>query len=795
MEPSIKEKGWSREAEESVWKEWVSKEPYKFDRADSRPVYSIDTPPPYINSPVHIGHAATYSIMDMFARFRRMTGFNVLFPLGLDKNGLPIEMAAEKRFNVRLGDVKREQFIEMCSQVLKEAGQVSVNSFQRLGIGFNSWAVGTGLGEVYETDSSDYRALTQATFIDLWNKKLIYEDERINNYCPGCQTTLADAEVEYADLPAFFNELVFTVKETREKIVIGTTRPELLCSCAMVIFHPEDQRYIHLDGKTAVTPVYNRHVPIRPHPAASMEKGTGLVMMCSMGDTTDIRFFREMNLEPVIAIGRDGRMNDNAGFLKGMKVAEARKAIVERLRGDGLLIGQKSTVHRTPICERSKNPIEFISMRELYVRQVEFREELRKLAMKLKFYSDSSRQILLDWIDAVSIDWPISRRRYYATEVPLWHCSQCSYAMVPPKGRYYQPWRESPPESKCPKCGSSQLVGDPRVFDTWFDSSNSPLYILQYSRDDGFFRKNMPCTLRPQGKEIIRTWLYYTVLKGWLLTGRLVFADAWINYHIVDDRGLKMSKSKGNIIDPQELLNKYGAEPFRLWCAIEGNLESTDLRCSFERIDGAGKTIIKLWNVARFISMFEPPASQPKLEELDVWILDELNGIIAYSHEQYSRYNFHSPATMIKHFLWETFASHYMELVKSRAYNRDGKFSNESQQSAAYTLHKCLDALLQLLAPIIPMVTYRLYKDLRGRDVHFEPFPNHSRKTKLKFNTPDIVSLNSSIWKEHTDKGLSLKAEIREAVIPRKFSSISADLVATHNIKSLKWGSELKIVF
>lgn len=791
MESRLKEKRWSKECEEAIYSEWKEKEPYAFDRKSKKPVYSIDTPPPYLNTPIHIGHATTYALMDMFARFRRMSGFNVLFPLGLDKNGLPIEMAAEKKFNIKFNKMPREDFLGKCKQVLDEAGMASLNSFLRLGIGFNSWKLGNGLGEVYETDSPDYRALTQETFIDLWNRKLIYEEERINNYCPGCRTTIADAEIEYVDLPSHFNDVKFRVKETGKEIIIGTTRPELIASCGAVIFHPDDKRYKNLEGKTALTPIYEREVKIFSHSLASMEKGTGLVMMCSAGDTSDIRFFREMKLKPVISIEQDGTMNDNAGFLKGMKVKDARAAIIDELKKRSLLVKQVETTHRTPVCERSNDAVEFIAMKEFYLKQVEFKGEMLKIASKLNFFAESSRQMLVDWINSVSMDWPISRRRYYATEIPLWYCKKCNAVIVPEKGKYYQPWKESPPIKKC-KCGSTDFRGEERVLDTWFDSANSPLYVIKYLRDDDFFRKSFPCTLRPQGKDIVRTWLYYTLLKGYLLTGKCVFADAWINYYIVDEHGNKMSKRKGNVIDPQKILDQFGAEPFRLWAAVEGNITTSDFRCSPERIEGAGKTIIKLWNVARFISMF-PEASSGQASELDSWILSELNALVKACNDGYSNYDFHTPATLIRHFIWETFASHYLELVKNRAYNESNTFTKEAQDAAVSTLYTCFYTLLKLMAPITPMITYKIYRDLTGKDIHFEEFPKEVKAAAVKIKTDELVSLNSEIWKAKKDKGLSLKAEIAEAVVPEQFRVIESDLKSTHGIKKLSYGGKLEI--
>jgi len=801
MEPVIKDTRWDKAMEKPVYEDWKAGKRHAFDAKSGRPVFSIDTPPPYVNTPVHIGQATTYVLMDFFARYRRMNGWNVLFPLGLDRNGLPIEMAAEKKFGSKLTTLPREKALELCESMLREASMASTETFLRSGISFNSWELGNGIGDVYYTDSPEYRSLTQDTFIELWNKGLIYEDARITNFCPGCQTTIADAEVEYAELHTVFNDIIFTVKETGEKIIIGTTRPELVCTCGMVIFNPQDKRYSHLEGKKAVTPVFGKEVQIKAHPMAEIGKGTGLVMMCSAGDLSDIRFFREMGLEPVIAIDRDGTMNSHAGFLKGLPVRRAREKMIETLRKKGLLVKQAKAVHRTPICERSKDAVEFIAMPELYLKQVEFKPKMREFAKKMKFFAPASRQIMLDWVDSISIDWPISRRRYYATEVPLWYCKKCNEPFIPPKGRYYRPWKEQPPRgSKCRKCGSTEFTGETRVFDTWFDSSISPLYIMKWSRDDGFFSSHKPCTLRPQGKEIIRTWLYYTVLKDYLLTGECIFRDAWINYHIVDEKGNKMSKSKGNVIDPKDVLDRFGAEPFRLWAAIEGNLTRKDFRCSFERIEGAEKTLTKLWNVARFVSMFPEVNAKPeKLAALDEWIMDELNGLVAYTRKQYESYDFNGPATRLKNFLWEAFASHYMELVKHRAYNQENAFSKEEQESALWTLHHCLDTLLKMLAPVVPFITYRIYKDLRGGDIHSQQFPEvekgeKGRKAaKGRFSTDELMELNGAIWKTKKDKGLSLKAEIKSATLPERFKAIERDLVLTHGIKELKWGKEIEV--
>lgn len=795
-EPRIKEPNWAKELEKPIYEKWKNEETYKFSKKTKKPVYSIDTPPPYVNMPVHIGQVTTYVLMDMFARYKRMTGHNVLFPLGLDRNGLPIEMAAEKEFGKKLTQVSREEAIQMCEKILEKSTMQSTESFLRCGISFNTWKKGAGIGKVYETDSPDYRALTQETFIDMWNKGLIYEDNRINNWCPGCQTTLADAEVAYKDINTMFNDIVFKCKETGENLIIGTTRPELVCTCGMVIFNPLDDRYKHLEGKTAITPIFNKQVPIRAHAIAEIDKGTGLVMMCSAGDLSDIRFFREMNIEPIIAIDKDGTMNEKAGILSRLPVRAARKKMIEELKQKNLLVKQKQVVHRTPICERSKDEIEFIAMPEYYVKQLEYKDKMRELAKKIKFYDEQSRKILLDWISSVSIDWPITRRRYYATEVPMWYCKKCRHKIIPEKTKkptYYRPWKEKPPIKECPKCKSKEFEGETRVFDTWFDSSISPLYILKYSRDKEFFEKSSPCSLRPQGKEIIRTWLYYTLLKCYHLTGKCIFDSAWINYHIVDEYGKKMSKSKGNMTYPQEILDKHGAEPFRLWAAIEGNITKIDFKLSEDRILGASKTLTKLWNVARFIAMFPEPKGKKKLTELDKWILQEMNNLIKNASADYSQYDFHNPATQIKNFIWETFASHYLELAKNRAYNQESKYSAEEQNGAIYTLNYCLEVMLKLLAPILPMLTYQLYYELKKKDIHAEKFPEKGKEYKTKFTKEQLLKLNGAIWKAKKEAGKSLKDNIKKATISAIFKSIEKDLIITHHILELEYGDKTNI--
>ena len=789
MQAKLEGKRWSKEFEEPIRAEWRENKEYAFIE-DERPVFSIDTPPPYVNAPIHIGHATVYTIMDIIARFKRMTGFNVLFPIGLDRNGLPIEIATEKKFNVRLSETPREKFIELCKKTLDESSMESLNSLYILGHSYSSWELGEKPGDMYYTDSDDYRRMTQETFIDLWNRGLIYLDERTNNFCPHCMTTIADSEIDYKEYPSEFVEVKFKIKGSDDYAVIATTRPELLCSCAVLLFNPDDERHKHLEGKTAIVPVFGHEVPIKSHPYAKMDAGTGLMMMASFGDYTDIRFFRENNLKPVIAIGSDGKMNEKAGPLAGLSVSDARKKVIDLLEKDGSLGKRESMTHRTPVCERCKTPIEFIAMPEYYLKQLDMKDEIRKISKKMNFFAPQSRKILENWIDTLSMDWAISRRRYYATELPVWYCKSCGETIIPPKGKYYRPWKEDPPVEKCPKCGGNEFRGDERVFDTWFDSSVTPLFILNYPYNKKFFEKHFPCSLRPQGKEIVRTWLYYTVLRCYQLTGKPAFKDVWIHYHVVDDKGNKFSKSAGNAIDPREILDKYGAEPFRLWTVLEGDITKIDLRCSFERIEGASKFLTKLWNVSRFVSMFPQEWDGYVLSPSDQWILKELNGLVRFVRERFEEYDFHEAVQKIKHFIWETFASHYIEIAKNRAYNQNGDFAPEEQKGALFALHYTLKTVLKMLAPVTPFITEKIYADVYGGKVHAENFPEavEGHDFDLPFDTEDIVSVNSVAWKAKKDAGLSLKNPLSLLSMPERLKPLEKELAIMHKAEKVEYG-------
>ena len=771
MDPKITEKAWEPKLEDAILKKWDDEKLYDFKLQDEN--YTIDTPPPYPSGrPWHIGAASHYAQIDMIARTARMNGKNVYFPIGIDRNGLPVELYTEKKHNIRMRETERGEFLNLCKNALDDLEAEMIQIMKSLGLSGD-------FKNYYRTDSEEYRKFTQETFIDLWKKGVIYLATRPNNYDWVSGTTIADAEIVYDDLPTKLVYMKFIVKDEQKEIIIASTRPELLCACKTVIVNPDDERYSNLIGKNLIVPLTNKEVKITPHHSAKIEFGSGAVMVCSYGDQNDVALFRELQLEEVIAIGLDGRMTEAAGDYQGLKPKQARTKIIEDLENANLVDKIEEISHRTPLSERSKIPIEIVPMEEYYLKQKESIEKMKKLGSEIEFYPNMHKQILMNWLESISIDWPISRRRFYGTEIPIWYCNECSEPFVPEPGKYYRPWKDSCPAQKCEKCGNTKFTGEDRTFDTWMDSSVSPLFVTKFNRDDEFFKKTYPTGIRPQAKDIVRTWLYYTLLRCEKLTGEKPWSEAWIMGYGLDEKGMKMSKSKGNAIDPLPVIQKSGADTFRFWSASEIN-QGYDFRCSEQKIESTKKFLSKLWNVSRFLSSF-PIIESGKLTDSDKWILSELDKLISVCNEGYSKYNFFIPATALREFTWNIFAAQYIEMAKARAYGIG--FDDDERDGAIFTLHKVLSTILKLLAPITPFITEHLWLTLYSENsIHKEQLPKIENIEDMTNMTQVIVEFNSKVWNEKKQNNLSLKDSIK-IDIPENLNQFKKDLIAMHNLE------------
>ena len=817
--PKITDKRWSIDLEKRIQEEHYGEsynKRYSFNPDSKKEIFVIDTPPPYPSGTWHIGAVAQYSMIDVIARSQRLLGKEVYFPWGVDRNGINIEFTVEKKTGKKMRTFNRGDFIDICRDTIEEYTQAMRETACRVGLSCS-------FENEYLTDSPEYRSVSQSIFVDLFKQGNIVEDLRPNIYDPVEGTTIADAEVQRISRSTKLCDVIWET-EDGDQVIITTTRPELICACGIVLVHPEDSRYTHLIGKEIRLPLAvngrSKKVLISSHHSVKMEFGSGVLMVCSFGDQNDVSVFREFGLEPFVAINLDGEMTEISGPLSGLAVIQARKKAIEILEQENKLSSIKDHEQEIPVSERGNNPVEIILLKEWYVRQTHTLERMNELVSDINFIPPRNKQFLDDWMQNISIDWPISRRRWYHTEVPIWYTEDESKVVVPPSGVYVQPWRDSPPEGsevldretketlgkyEEMKGQLGVLTGEEKVFDTWMDSSNSNLFVSGYGKNQDLFNRAFPTALRPQGKEIVRTWLYYTLLKSTLLLDKPGFANVWIDGLGMDPWGRKMSKSLGNGIDANSVLecgsggrtgswkikgtdgkqihlkaNKIGSECFRLWKACDAQV-GDDFHINPEEIEAKYFGVLtKIFNVARFASQFEVPSnlnSKPNnLEIEDEWILSEFSQMMIKVEESWSKVDIYNASQSIKNFSTGVFPSHWLEMVKSRLYDGD--------EAAAWTLHRIVRDILTSLSPICPFFTHYLSTILYAKSsVDVREFPDIiASKSELLKLTNHVIDFNSEVWKIKKDNGISLNTEISDVKIPEELVILSDSLIRMHRI-------------
>ena len=817
--PKITDKRWSIDLEKRIQEEHYGESynnRYSFNPDSKKEIFVIDTPPPYPSGTWHIGAVAQYSMIDVIARSQRLLGKEVYFPWGVDRNGINIEFTVEKKTGKKMRTFNRGDFIDICRDTIEEYTQAMRETACRVGLSCS-------FENEYLTDSPEYRSVSQSIFVDLFKQGNIVEDLRPNIYDPVEGTTIADAEVQRISRSTKLCDVIWET-EDGDQVIITTTRPELICACGIVLVHPEDSRYTHLIGKEIRLPLAvngrSKKVLISSHHSVKMEFGSGVLMVCSFGDQNDVSVFREFGLEPFVAINLNGEMTEISGPLSGLAVIEARKKSIEILEQENKLSSIKDHEQEIPVSERGNNPVEIILLKEWYVRQTHTLERMNELVSDINFIPPRNKQFLDDWMQNISIDWPISRRRWYHTEVPIWYTEDESKVVVPPSGVYVQPWRDSPPKGsevldretketlgiyEEMKDQLGVLIGEEKVFDTWMDSSNSNLFVSGYGKNQDLFNRAFPTALRPQGKEIVRTWLYYTLLKSTLLLDKPGFANVWIDGLGMDPWGRKMSKSLGNGIDANSVLecgsggrtgswkikgtdgkqihlkaNKIGSECFRLWKACDAQV-GDDFHINPEEIEAKYFGVLtKIFNVARFASQFEVPSnlnSKPNnLEIEDEWILSEFSQMMIKVEESWSKVDIYNASQSIKNFSTGVFPSHWLEMVKSRLYDGD--------EAAAWTLHRIVRDILTSLSPICPFFTHYLSTILYAKSsVDVREFPDIiASKSELLKLTNHVIDFNSEVWKIKKDNGISLNTEISDVKIPEELVILSDSLIRMHRI-------------
>ncbi|MEK6950158.1 MAG: valine--tRNA ligase [Nanoarchaeota archaeon] len=807
-----------KDAEPKWQKYWEEQNIYEFHPDRKKETYAVDTPPPTVSGKMHLGHAFSYSQQDFIVRYQRMRGKNVFFPFGTDDNGLPTERLVEKKKNILSTKMSRVEFVKICNEVIEQEKPLFIKSWKEIGMSAD-------FKRSYSTINRHCQIISQASFIELYQKGLVYQQESPNTFCVSCQTAIAQAEFENMEMTSHFNDVVF--KCGSQDLIIGTTRPELIPACVALFYHPADQRYQLLKGKFAVVPRFNYQVPILSDENVDKEKGTGLMMVCTFGDKDDVDKWHRYQLPLRVVIDKQGRMNELGEEFKGLKIKEARKAILDKLKQENLLLRQQEIVHAVNVHERCKTEIEFLKTKQWYIRLLDKKEELLEAANQITWYPAHMKVRYDHWVQNLNWDWCISRQRHFGIPIPVWRCKSCGTVVLPDLRDLPVDPSVQKPGKKC-GCGSADFIGEQDVLDTWATSSLTPEIAgnwLHQGEYDLKFNSKEPFALRPQAHDIIRTWLFYTMVKSLYHHGRVPWKWVMISGHAQDPQGRKMSKSLGNIIEPQAMIQKYSADCLRFWAA--GSKLGDDLPFLEKDLVTGQKFITKLWNAARFcLSQLqdyevrdEPSILRSKLpqipeagasrgvapygdaaptenearvlkmlgsfkgkegrkrtekitEPFDAWLLSKVQKLIQECTETFDRYEYFKTKAEVEQFFWHTFCDHYLEIVKDRLYNPT-KRGTAARASAQYTLYATLISILKMIAPILPHCTEEIYQlyfagKEQQQSIHISSWPEFNKKLideKAELAGEIGVDIINTVRKYKSEQHWSMKQELKGLIL------------------------------
>ncbi|MEU4162237.1 valine--tRNA ligase [Actinoplanes sp. NPDC026670] len=802
---------------------WQEEETYAFDRSKERAdVYAIDTPPPTVSGSLHIGHVFSYTHTDTVARFQRMRGKAVFYPMGFDDNGLPTERRVQNLFGVRCDpslpydpsweppakapkdpvSISRRNFVELCGRLTVEDEKGFEALWRRLGLSVD-W------GLTYTTIGERARAVSQRAFLANLAAGQAYTAEAPTLWDVGFRTAVAQAELEDRQRPGAYHRLRFQGPDG--PVEIDTTRPELLPACVALVHHPGDPRFA---GLTSVrTPFFDVEVPVREHPLAAADKGTGIAMVCTFGDLADVTWWRDLALETRVVLGRDGRFLPEAPpgvpaaayqGLAGSTVNAARAEMVRLLRESGDLVGEPAPItHPVKFYERGDRPLEIVTSRQWFIRNggrdERLREELLGRGRELRWVPESMRHRYEHWVGGLTGDWLISRQRFFGVAIPVWYALDANGE--PDYDRLLLPADAAlpvDPSSECPPGWSEDQRGvpggftaDPDVMDTWATSSLSPQIVTGWSTDADLHARTYPMDLRPQGQEIIRTWLFSSVLRGGQLTGGLPWRHTVLNGWILDPDHKKISKSQGNAVEtPVQLLEQYGSDAVRYWAAC--GRPGADLAFEPAQLKVGRRLAMKLLNASRFALGLGAAEAlrQPVTEPLDRAMLGRLTDVVVTATAAFDGYQHTDALQATETFFW-TFCDDYIELVKNRAYAE-----GPAGDSARAALATGLSVLLRLFAPFLPFVTEEIWSWWRYGSVHRATWPTRYELSRVAPESdPSLLDLAGEALRQvrraKSDRKLSMKTEVplAEALGPAdlldRLESIDGDFRAAARIGKL----------
>ncbi|MBS3131346.1 valine--tRNA ligase [Candidatus Woesearchaeota archaeon] len=766
---------------------WEKERIYAFDSDSDKEVYSVDTPPPTVSGKMHIGHAFSFSQQDFIVRYQRMRGKNVFYPFGTDDNGLATIRLIEKLKNMKGVDMGRKEFVRLCLDTLKEITPDFVQDWKSIGIS-------SDFSIYYSTIDGHCQRISQKSFIDLYKQGRIYRKRAPFIWCPECQTAIAQVEMRDKEQESQFVYMEFDTT-IGERIPIATTRPELLPACVAVHVHPDDKRYKRFIGAKAKIPFSKREVEIVANKDADMEFGSGVVYHCTYGDMNDVEWIERFKIEPIEILNKNGTLNEKAGQFAGLHVKKARKAVIEALKNEGRIQKIEPIKHAVNVHERCDTDIEILTTDQWFIRYLDLKDEFLKQGKKMNWFPEHMRVRYDNWILGLKWDWNISRQRHFGVPIPAWYCKKCHEIHLPEESELPVDPMEESPRKQC-KCGSKEFIGEKDTLDTWATSSLTPQLAIELMKGTKACKKLFPMSLRPQAHDIITFWLFNTVVKSCLHEKSVPWHNIMISGFALDPHGKKMSKSKGNVVSPQEMIAKYGADALRFWAA--GSKLGDDLPFMEKDLVTGQKFITKLWNASNFafINLKDYKNEKPeKLEAMDLWVLSKLSGIIKDSTETFEKYEYAKTKMEVENFFWHTFADNYLEIVKDRIYN-PGRRGKGAREAAQWTLYGVLLSIVKMMAPITPYITEEVYQSYfkkyeNEKSVHISSWPSFDMENERIGAIGDIfVSVLNDVRKAKSEKKVSMKVPVKRLLVKAKmakeeFGSIKDDL------KAVTWSEEV----
>ncbi len=756
---------------ERKWQsKWEEMGIYHYDWNDKERVpFSIDTPPPYPSGELHMGNVLNWTYFDMVARFKRMQGFNVLFPQGWDCHGLGIEIQVEKARNLRKRDVPPDQFRAWCIELVEKYIAMMKEGILKMGASID-WTT------EYKTMDPDYWRRTQLSFILLHQKGYMYQGTHPVNWCPHDETAIADAEVDHVKKDGFLHYIRFQLEGSNEYLLIATSRPEFIPACVAVEVNPSDERYSKYIGRKIAVPLMNRAVTIIGDECVDPKFGTGVVQICTYGDKDDVKTVIKHKLPVIQLLTETGQISEAGCKYAGKYVNQARAAIVEDLTAAGLLEKTEKIQHEVGVCDRCKAQVEILEVKQWFMKTMPLSEAVEKAANEIPWYPDYMKNRLIDWTRTLDWDWVVSRQRLFATPIPVWYCKSCGEVIVAQESWVpIDPRMDKPKIDRCTKCGGTEFNGETDVLDTWMDSSiTCAVHAGWPDRSD--WKHLFPASIHPSGTDIIRTWAYYLMVRHLALFDERPFNSVLINGMVLGADGRKMSKSLKNYAAAPEVLNKNGADATRQWAAA-GGATGSDIPYRAQDVEYGRRFLVKLWNASGFtaslLADYKPvDIKDLDLQPLDKWIISKSENLTKKVTDEFEKCQFNVAIEDVRNFTWHVLCDYYVEAVKDRLYNPD-LHRQPKRVAAQYALYEVLFRMLQLLAPVTPHVTEEIYQHMFAENKGFKslqvsPWPKFNAALvdeEAEKNGDLIIAIIGEVRHEKAEKKLPLNAPVKKLVV------------------------------